>query len=340
MSTQQPPVGLDVVADWIGEFAAVEGELTARRIGNGQSNLTYLLHDAKGRRWVLRRPPMGKLLQSAHDVGREYKIMSALQDTEVPVPRVFGLWHVDDVPHMLMEFVDGFVVSTPESVETLDPQVRHGIGPSIARTLGTIHDVDIDEVGLNDLASHAPYAQRQLKRWTKQLEASRTQDLPRLDELTQLLHDCVPEQKELRLVHGDLHINNVMIDARSGDVVAALDWELSTLGDPLSDLGSLLAYWPEPHEAYGADLFRVSTLPGFATRQEIIDAYAQSTGRDVSDVGFWHVLGLWKLVGIVEGIIKRVQDNPGNAALSGVPPQEYSVHLLDRAWSMVEHYRL
>ena len=335
-------VGLEVVSGWLREAGEeVAAPVTARRIGNGQSNLTYLLTDTDGRRWVLRRPPLGRLLQSAHDVAREHRILSALQGTQVPVPRVLGLWEPDGVAHMLMSFLDGVVVDSPAAGEAAPPQLRAAIGPSIARTLARIHAVDLQEVGLLDLASHKPYAERQLARWTAQLAASRTTESDDLDHVGQVLAAAVPAQSDLTLVHGDLHLANAICDGGTGEVVGALDWELSTLGDPLADLGTLLAYWPEPGDGLTPwGVFGASALPGFSTRADLVEAYARASGRQVSDVGFWHVLGVWKIVAIIEGVRRRVLDRPDNASLGGVPTAEM-VHMLSgRALTLAREYGL
>ncbi|MEE2033948.1 phosphotransferase family protein, partial [Rhodococcus sp. CC-R104] len=256
--------------------------LSFQRIGLGQSNLTYLVRDREDRRWVLRRPPLGELLASAHDVAREARILSALGSTEVPTPRVFGLTRdprITDAPLLLMEFVDGLVVDRMPVAESLTPQRRRDIALSMVRTLAKIHAVDIDAVGLSDLASHKPYAQRQLKRWSGQWEQSKTRELPDLDDLTRRLTAAVPEQREVTLVHGDFHLRNVITSHETGDVVAALDWELSTLGDPLADMGSLLAYWSEKGEETAGD-FPASQLDGFPDRAELAQVYLDETGRD------------------------------------------------------------
>ncbi|MBC2638936.1 MULTISPECIES: phosphotransferase family protein [unclassified Rhodococcus (in: high G+C Gram-positive bacteria)] len=320
-------VGIDTgaVSRWFGTLGIECAEpLTFDRIGLGQSNLTYLVQDRAGRRWVLRRPPLGHLLASAHDVAREARILSALEDTPVPTPRVFGLTDdpdVTDVPLLLMEFVDGQVVDRMSIAEGLTPQRRRAIGLSLPRTLAKIHAVDLDRTGLTDLASHKPYAQRQLKRWSGQWEKSKTRELPALDDLTRRLGAAVPEQRELTLVHGDFHLRNVITSFDSGAVTAALDWELCTLGDPLADVGSLLAYWPEPGETTGGD-FPASTLDGFPDRVEIAAVYLEETGRDPDALAFWHVLGLWKVAVIAEGVMRRARDEPQNKAPAGTPTVE------------------
>ena len=316
-------VGIDpaAIAEWLPQLEiAFTAPLSFERIGLGQSNLTYRVRDADGRNWVLRRPPLGTLLASAHDVAREARILSALGDTAVPTPRVYGQTRdADDVPQLLMEFVDGIVVDRMSVAESLTPQRRRQIGLSLPKTLAKIHAVDIEAVGLGDLASHKPYAQRQLKRWAGQWELSKTRDLPELDDLTRRLIAAAPEQQELTLVHGDFHLRNVITSRETGDVIAVLDWELSTLGDPLADMGSLLAYWPAPGEDDAAGLFAAVTLDGFPDRAEMARVYLTETGRDAATLKYWHALGLWKVAVIAEGVMRRAMDEPQNKAASGTP---------------------
>ena len=255
MSTPDPGVPAEVALDVaaLGRWLASRGEpvagaLSARRIGLGQSNLTYGLTDAEGHRWVARRPPLGTLLASAHDVAREHRILAALAGTDVPTPGVIGLVDdpaVCDAPVLVVEFVDGLVIDRMEVAEALAESQRHRVGLGLAEVLARLHRVDLQAVGLTDLASNSPYPLRQLKRWSRQWEASRTRDLPALDRLTAWLESRVPAQAPIALVHGDLHVRNGILDPGSCEVRAALDWELCTLGDPLADLGSTLAYWPE-----------------------------------------------------------------------------------------------
>ncbi|MGZ4559322.1 MAG: phosphotransferase family protein, partial [Mycobacteriaceae bacterium] len=315
----------DAVTRWIDSLGIdFSGPLNFERIGLGQSNLTFLVRDQQDRKWVLRRPPLGHLLASAHDVAREARILSALEDTAVPTPRVYGLCEdpeISDVPLLLMEFVDGQVVDRMSAAEALTPQRRREIGVSLPDTLVKIHAVDLEATGLTSLASHKPYAQRQLKRWGAQWEYSKTRELPDLDDLTRRLVAAAPEQRELTLVHGDFHLRNVITSVENGEVIAALDWELCTLGEPLADIGTLLAYWPEPGETTGGD-FAASTLEGFPSRAELAGIYLEKTGRDPAALKFWHALGLWKVAVIAEGVMRRAMDEPQNAAESGTPTVE------------------
>jgi aminoglycoside phosphotransferase (APT) family kinase protein len=323
----QSIVGIDQarVTRWFDDLAvSFTGRLRFERIGLGQSNLTYAVCDADGRRWVLRRPPLGHLLASAHDVAREARIIAALAPTDVPVPAILGVAQdpaIADVPLVLMEFIDGQVVDTIEVTESLAPQRRREIGLSLPMTLAKIHAVDIEAVGLSDLASHKSYARRQLKRWAGQWERSKTRDLPELDDLTRRLCATVPEQHEVSLVHGDFHLRNVIVSQTTGAVIGVLDWELSTLGDPLADMGTMLAYWPEPGEDVG-DL-AASALDGFPDRAELARIYLEQTGRDAQALKYWHALGLWKIAIIVEGVMRRTTDIHQNAAAAGTPTAEW-----------------
>ncbi|WP_205717507.1 phosphotransferase family protein [Actinomadura soli] len=319
------------VAEWIASLGIeAAGPLRFERIGFGQSNLTFLITDAEGRRWVLRRPPLGHLLASAHDVAREARILSALQATDLPTPRVYGVRDVEDAPLVLIEFVDGQVVDRLPVAEGLSLERRREIGLSLAGTLALIHAVDLDETGLRGLSSHKPYAQRQLKRWSLQWERSKTGELPLLDELTTRLTAAVPVQRELTLVHGDFHLGNVIISRRTGSVTAVLDWELCTLGDPLADVGTLLAYWPANGEAsLGGP--SPCILPGFPTRDELVQEYLDRSGRDPAALGFWHALGLWKTAIIGAGVLRRALEEPQNRAQAGCPSQEEIASLVVRA---------
>ncbi|QUD81322.1 phosphotransferase family protein [Gordonia polyisoprenivorans] len=314
------------------------GTVRCTRVGVGQSNLTYLLTDDAGGRWVLRRPPVGTLLASAHDVEREARILSALAPTDVAVPAVLGVCtdeSVSPVPLVVMEFVDGVVLDRLPAAQALSPAIRRAVGESMIDTLARIHDVDIEQVGLADLASHKPYAARQLKRWSAQWEKSKTREIPALDELTRRLSASAPEQRETRLVHGDFHIRNVMIDPDSGTVRAALDWELSTLGDPLADIGSTLAYWPAAGEP-PLSAAPVELLEGFPSRDDLAEMYLDRTGRDATALRFWHALGLWKVAIIAEGVLRRARDNPANRAAAGVPTDEVIDDLVARAIAVAD----
>jgi aminoglycoside phosphotransferase (APT) family kinase protein len=185
-------------------------------------------------------------------------------------------------------------------------------------------------VGLDELASHRPYAPRQLKRWAAQWALSKTRDLPELDDLTRRLTAAAPRQQTLTLVHGDFHLRNVITAAGNGAVTAVLDWELSTLGDPLADVGTMLAYWTEPGEEADGD-FAPSALTGFPDRAEMARVYAEASGADLSALEYWHALGLWKLAVIAQGVLRRATDEPANKAAAGTPTAGRIDSLIRRA---------
>nr|WP_294638062.1 phosphotransferase family protein [uncultured Rhodococcus sp.] len=332
-------VDFEAVSEWIGGLGiGAIAPLSFDRVGNGQSNLTYAVTDAGGSRWVLRRPPLGSLLASAHDVVREYRILTALQNTGVPVPKMIAVCEdlsVSEVPLVLMSFVDGVVIDSVSTAEKMTERQRAAVGGAMAAALANIHRVDLDNVGLADLASHKPYAQRQLKRWTTQWQQSQSREVPAIDALTERLAGNIPVQSEVRLVHGDFHLNNVITSPSDGSIVAVVDWELCTLGDPLADLGGLLAYWPEANDPV-AGPFMASTLPGFPTRAELTARYAAETGRDVTDVGFWQVLALWKLSIIAEGVMRRAEADARNRADAGTPTTTLIDDILTRALSTAD----
>lgn len=329
-------VGLneEAVTAWIADLGiGALAPLTFKRIGHGQSNLTYRVTDSGNSSWVLRRPPLGQLLASAHDVAREYRIITALQGTGVPVPKALALTEdpsVTDAPLMLMSHVDGVVVDSIGVAKTMTPAQRRTTGLSMPKALASIHRVDLELAGLEDLSSRSPFAERQIRRWSGQWDKSRTRDVPEVDELTALLRRSIPQQSEVTLVHGDFHLSNVITSRDDGEVIAVVDWELCTLGDPLADVGALLAYWSQADDDIQGP-FVASTVEGFPTRDELADAYFTDTGRDPSAVGFWHTLALWKLAIIAEGVLRRTIDDPRNTAATGAPSTKIIDDIVTRA---------
>jgi len=282
--------------------------LSFERIAGGHSNLTYRVSDAGGSRWALRRPPLGKRLGSAHDMGREHKVVSALGPTAVPVAPVVGLCQDDSVtgaPFYVMEFVEGPVLRGLAEAEAFpDEADRRAIGERVADTLAAIHAVDPDAAGLGDLGRKQDYVARQLHRWQGQWEKSKTRELPAIDSVHERLSARIPKQGPATIVHGDFRLDN-MILTPAGEVAAVVDWELCTLGDPLADVGLLMAYWPEQEQAEIALGQPANLAPGFPTRQELADRYAERSGRDLADLDFFVALGYWKLAIILEGVYAR-----------------------------------
>jgi aminoglycoside phosphotransferase (APT) family kinase protein len=306
----EPIKGIDeagVTAWFEANVAGARGPLSFELIAGGHSNLTYGVTDADGKRFVLRRPPLGHVLATAHDMGREHKIISALGPTDVPVAPALGLCTDDSVngaPFYVMDFVDGLVLRDAAAAGSLSMAARRNTGLSIADTLARIHAVDPDAVGLGDLGKKEGYIARQLKRWYGQFQQSQTRELPRVDEVHEALSARIPEQGPAAIVHGDYRLDNCMTDS-DGNVIAVLDWEICTLGDPLADVGLLMVYWTDPSDASPMLLTAPTTVDGFLSRKEVLDRYAEASGRDLSHIDFYIAFGYWKLACIVEGVYAR-----------------------------------
>jgi aminoglycoside phosphotransferase (APT) family kinase protein len=273
-------------------------------IAGGHSNLTYKFTDSAGAAYVLRRPPLGHVLESAHDMGREHRIISALIDTDVPVPRTHGLCEdpeVNGAPFYLMKFVEGVAPHEPEMAATIPESERGSAGEHIVDVLATLHLIDPDDVGLGTLARKEGYVARQLKRWTQQWEATKTHEIPDMEESCRLLHENVPEQIGSAIVHGDYRIGNMLI--HGGRMAALLDWELCTLGDPLADVGYLLNNWVLPGER-GAE-GSPTGVGGFPSREHICEVYEERTGRDLARINYYRAFSHWRLGAIAQGVYKR-----------------------------------
>lgn len=348
-ATKNPavPFNMEELKTWLTRITPLNGDLALNRVGNGQSNLTFLVEDTTGARCIVRRPPLGKLAASAHNVVREGKIMAALHDTEVPVPVIYGSTDelvdhgqsVSDAPVVAMSMVDGVTISSAEAASPLGLDIRHKIATNMLDTMIHIHGVNLASTGLDTLASHDPYAPRQLKRWSGQWDKTKTRELPALDKLTALLEEHTPEQKETVLVHGDLHVGNVIANPDDGIINAVIDWELTTLGDPLADVGTMLAYWPVK-DGLVLPGFEAPLLDGFPKGEELAERYLDATGRDRKALAFWHVLGLWKVAIICEGVVRRVMQNPSNRASGGAPTQEMVEWIVAEAQQTAREYGL
>jgi len=277
-------------------------------VAGGRSNLTYAVTDHAGRRLVLRRPPLGHVLESAHDVGREHKIIAALGSTDVPVPRAFGLCTdpaVNDAPFYVMSFVDGPIVRDLHVGEAVWGETeRRAAGESLVEVLAALHEVDPDAVGLGDLGRKEGYIERQLRRWIRQFEGAKTREIPEIEEVHRRLAARVPPQTSTGIVHGDYRLDNC-VSHPSGPVAAVLDWELCTLGDVLADLGMLSICWADPAEPITARPDAATQLPGFPSRREAMERYALISGRDISDLPYYEAFQFWRLACIGEGVYAR-----------------------------------
>jgi aminoglycoside phosphotransferase (APT) family kinase protein len=326
------PAGLGA---WFAEHVpAARAPLAYERIAGGLSNLTYRVTDADGNEWALRRPPLGRTLSSAHDMAREHRVVAALGATPVPVPPVVGLCEdesVNGAPFYVMDFVRGPVLRGTSEAEASFPDEgdRHAIGMRVADTLAAIHAVDPDAVGLGDLGRKEDYVARQLRRWNGQWEQSKTRELPAIDRVHDRLAARIPAQVGASIVHGDYRLDN-MILTDSGAVAAVVDWELCTLGDPLADVGTLMAYWPERDSPQTSLGMPANLAPGFPTRRELAARYAEASGRNLADLDFYTALGYWKLAIILEGVYARYAAGGYGKADAADPGLEAFARLVER----------
>ena len=309
------PPGLDLEAlarylePYVGELA---GALRGEVIPGGRSNLTYIVDDGE-RRFVVRRPPLAHVLPTAHDMAREYRVLAALQGTGIPVPHVITLCEDDSVigaPFYVMEWIDGHVVREslpPEFPDTRE--TRRAMSTALIDTLLQLHRIDPDAVGLADFGHPDGFLARQVRRWWQQWEASKTRDLPSIDTLRRRLDETVPPPSAPGIVHGDYRLDNVMYaPADPSRIVAVIDWEMCTIGDPLCDVGLLCVYWADDASEAAARTLHgraITVEDGFAKRADLLRDYAAGTERDLTSLDWYIALGAYKLAIIAEGITAR-----------------------------------
>lgn len=326
---------IERVQRWLSETDTlpVGGQLHSRLIAGGRSNPTYELTDGD-RYWILRRPPVGHVLPTAHDMGREYRALTALYGTAVPVPRTVGNC-VDTAligaPFYVMDRIDGITLRTPEDTARLTATQRTSLAQSAVDTLVALHEVDPAEVGLADWGRPDGYLERQLKRWQRQWESSATSARPEVDELHVRLRAALPDTRFPGIVHGDFKIDNLMVDRNDPTVILGLlDWEMSTLGDTLTDLGVLCSFWDHEGEFFNPITAGATAMPGFPSRDEIVEAYVAARGVDVLDLDWYLVFADFKIAVILEGIHARhLQGHTTGADFEGVGAMVGP--LLDRA---------
>ncbi|TVS15666.1 MAG: phosphotransferase family protein [Gammaproteobacteria bacterium] len=301
-------INAESVTAWLQErIDGIDPPLEFSLIAGGHSNLTYAITDARGQRWVLRRPPLGHVLESAHDVAREHRIISALADTDVPVAPACGVCEdrsVNDAPFYIMKFVAGTVLHDADAVSAVPEPDRRALGFEVMDVLARLHAIDPEDVGLGQLGRKEAYLERQLKRWTKQWENSKTRDIPAMEESCQLLAEKMPVQIGASIVHGDYRLGNMLVSGPR--ITAVLDWELCTLGDPLADVGYLLNAWIEPGELDTRPGDQPpTTAGGFPTRDELVARYESTTGRELGGINYYRAFSHWRLAAIGEGVYKR-----------------------------------
>jgi aminoglycoside phosphotransferase (APT) family kinase protein len=291
----------------------LDGPWQVELISGGLSNLTYRIRWGSGR-YILRRPPLGPLLPRAHDVQREHRILTALASTAVPVPETLafcGDSAVMGAPFYVMREVDGIVLRTPEDTKALAVEQRTSLSQALIDTLADLHGIDPDEIGLAEYGRHGGYAARQVRTWGQQWQRSRTREIPDMDALITALADAPPPEGETSIVHGDFRFDNTIINLTEPlRIAAVLDWELSTLGDPIADLATALTYWHDTgdHERDRiAVVAGVTAMDGFPTTTELAERYADRTGRDLATLPFHLALAAMKLGVILEGVHARYQ---------------------------------
>jgi aminoglycoside phosphotransferase (APT) family kinase protein len=309
--TSLPGIDVPRVTEWLeAHVAGSRPPFHFELIPAGHSNITFKVTDARGEHYVLRRPPLGAVLATAHDMGREFKIISALGPTPVPVPPALGLCAdaaVNGAPFYVMGFVDGHVlVETADSERHFAAAERRRISESLIQVLADLHSVDVDAVGLGDLGKKEAYIARQIKRWRRQWEDSKTRELEAMETVAVALERHMPEQIGATIVHGDFRLGNC-ITGHDARIAAVLDWELCTLGDPMADVGYILNDWVEAGEAPFGSLTRPgpSAADGFLSRAEMLDAYQRLSGRVVRNVDYYRAFQYWRLAAIAEGVLSR-----------------------------------
>ena len=314
------------------------GPLEIAQFQGGMSNPTFLMNDANQRRYVLRKKPPGELLPSAHAVDREHRITTALGPTSVPVVRTLALCEdisIVGTEFFLMDHANGRVFHDPSLPEST-PEERGAIYTSMIETLAALHQVDFDAVDLGDYGRVGGYMGRQVARWSKQYEASKTDDLPAMDKLMVWLPENMPDDSETTIVHGDFRLENLVVAHDSSDVIAVLDWELSTLGHPLSDLAynCLPYHWPE--ESFGDMRGLDPTTPGIPSEEDYVAAYCRHAGRgEIENWNFYLVLSLFRLAAIIQGVYYRgLQGNASSP--EALLRRDLTRQLSTRAWSLVQ----
>jgi len=313
--TQDPPgLPLDALLEWLAanvEDIDTSRSLEASLLTGGRSNLTYKVVDGAGRAWAVRRPPLGHVMPSAHDLGREARVLSGLGRGGYPVPAVRALCQDDaviGVPFLVMDFIDGPVIADNADARRLTaPQADH-VCSLLVESLARLHSLDAQAVGLGDFGRPGGYLARQVRRWGEQWSLSATREVPAMDVMAAWLTDqvsAIPADLPWSIVHGDFRLDNVILSPDLAEVRAVLDWEMSTLGDPVADLAVALVYWTEDADGLRGQVpvaQRLTAGPGFWTRSRIVDTYADLTGRDLAHLPFCLVLACYKLAVIMESL--------------------------------------
>jgi aminoglycoside phosphotransferase (APT) family kinase protein len=314
MRQARPPlIVLEPLTTFLDTAGLGHGPLVAEGLGDGHSNVTYKLQRGDAR-MVLRRPPRPPFPASAHDMLREARLLLGLGRAGVRVPAVLAVCEDEQVigmPFYVMEYLDGVVSSHSVSSPLSSPKARERAGLELVDALAELHALDLDESGLGAVGPRHGYLARQLRRFAAVWNGQRTRDVPELDEVTIWLNRHLPKSSLTSVVHGDYRLGNIMFSAgREVRLQAILDWEMSTLGDPLADLGYLCATWAEPEDTDNPmlALSAATRTPGFPTRHGLRERYARMTGRDLDGLGWYEVLALWKCAIFLEASYRRFLD--------------------------------
>ena len=271
----------------------------------GRSNITFKIFD-DANSFVLRRPPFGLKLESAHNMGREYKILKVLSENGLRVPKPMYLYNkkelsVDDF--YIMEFIEGETIANNQIADEFNEIQKNQITESFIKALSEIHNFDVISSELNDLGKHEDYVERQINRWNKQFQSQKVREIKELESATKLLLDNIPSQQTVGIVHGDYRLDNVRV--KDNQVAAVLDWELCTLGDPLADMGTVIASWNTKQEKDSPFIYSPTLSGGFPTRKDVIELYLNNSDLDLSDIEFYARLSFWKHAMIMEGVYIR-----------------------------------
>ena len=319
------------------EVEGFQGPLKVQQFDGGQSNPTFMLHSAT-QTYVLRKQPPGELLPSAHQVDREYRVMDALYGSEVPVPKMYALCEdvsVIGTKFYIMEAIEGRIFDRP-MMEEAPLEQRRELWKDLMRVLAALHAVDYQAVGLESYGRPGNYYQRQVNRWTKQYTASKTVHLESMENLLSWVPDNIPDSDEVCIAHGDYRVQNIMFHPTEPRVVAVLDWELSTLGHPLADLGYVTMEYNA--DFYGEVSMRNPNLAdlGLPSQEELVQWYCEFSGRDkIDNWAFYVAYNLFRSAAIVQGVYKRGLD--GNASsTTALEYKDECRNRVDRAWEIVQ----
>jgi|TARA_B110000908_G_scaffold26754_1_gene31126 aminoglycoside phosphotransferase (APT) family kinase protein len=334
--TEQHAEGYDIpaVEDWVkNNVTGLTPPFEWTRLEGGHSNLTYQLKDVNGKDAVIRRPPQGILLPKAHDMSREWSLISSLGPTAVPVPEAIGFCEDPDVTgawFYIMGLIDGRpLYSAEETLAWIPEDKRQSMAYSFFDVLADLHSLDPDEIGLGELGKKENYIGRQLKTWYRSwnssIESAELDD-PRAHELQQYFLDHMPEQGMARVVHGDYGLHNCLFGADSS-VAAVVDWEISTLGDPLADLAYALNPWPDPSDEEPPSAESATSVPGFPSRNELAQRYADRTGRNLDKLDYYIGFNRWKTAAILHGVYARYKE--GKKSTDGIDLVEMKKRILD-----------